>query len=361
MNYVEGMIYQESGFIKGYLEIDSGVVTDVGTGNYSGSGERIAKGLVLPLLANCHTHLGDAIAFGRHFEGDIESLVAPPNGLKFKILRESSSEDLVKAMNIAIIHMLDTGTGTFIDFREGGLTGVKQLQRAANVLPVNTFIMGRPEGLIYSKTELESLLSEVTGIGISSITDWNYDDLEKISKLAKQHDRLFALHASERIHEDLDKILNLNPDFLVHMTHGTDSDFETLAELGIPVVICPRSRVFFNNIPNIPKMLAKGVTIVLGSDNAMFNSPNLFEELKVGFFLAKKFGTVKPSTMLNMVTINTKKVLNPKYHISLAPGSPSNFMVLNIPQKDFEETLVLGIQPDNIKFVNVLRSYWKKR
>lgn len=361
MQYVDGMIYQESGFIKGYLEFHDGVVTAVGTGNYPKHGERLAKGVVLPLLTNCHTHLGDAIAHGRHFEGDIESLVAPPNGLKFKILRESTSDDLIKAMNNAIIHMLNTGTGSFIDFREGGLTGVNQLQKAANVLPTNTFIMGRPEGLNYSKDEIISLLDKVTGIGISSISDWDYNELEKISKTTKQHDRLFALHASERLHEDLDKILNLNPDFLVHMTYGTDSDFEALAELEIPVVVCPRSRIFFNNIPNIPKMLNKGVTLVLGSDNAMFNSPNLFEELKIGFDLANKFGTVKPETMLKMITINTKKVLNPKYHISLAPGSPSNFMVLDIPLEKPEQTLVLGIQPENIKFVNILTSLWKKQ
>lgn len=363
MNYVEGMIYQESGFIKGYLEYQDGIVTDVGTGSYQKHGDvdRIAKGVVLPLLSNCHTHLGDAIAHGRHFEGDIESLVAPPNGLKFKILRESTSEELIKAMNKAIIHMLNTGTGTFIDFREDGLAGVNQLRRAANVLPVNTFIMGRPEGLNYSKEEITALLDEVTGIGISSITDWNYDELEKISKLTKQHGKLFALHASERIHEDLDKVINLNPDFLVHMTCGMDSDFETLADLDIPVVVCPRSRVFFNNIPNIPKMLNKGVTIVLGSDNAMFNSPNLFEELKTASELANRIGTVKPETMLKMITINTKKVLNPKYHISLVPGSPSNFMVLDLPIEKPEQTLVSGIQPGTIKVVNILTSIWKKR
>jgi cytosine/adenosine deaminase-related metal-dependent hydrolase len=359
MKYVEGLIYQESGFINGYLEFCDGVVTDTGIGRYQGTGEKIGIGVVLPLLTNCHTHLGDAIAHGQHFEGDIESLVAPPNGLKFKILRESRPEDLIKAMNGAIIQMLNTGTGTFIDFREGGLTGVEQLIRAANVLPVNTFIMGRPKVLKYSKEELNSLLDKVIGIGISSISDWNYDELEKISKITKDHDKLFALHASERIHEDLDTILDLKPDFLVHMTCGTDSDFEKLAELGIPVVICPRSRVFFNNIPDIPKMADSGVPLVLGSDNAMFNSPNLFEELKTGFELANQMGTIQPKTMLEMITINTKKILNPKYHISLAPGSPSNFMVLNIPQEKPEQTIVSGIKPEDITAVNVLNSTWK--
>lgn len=362
MDYVQGLIYQETGFINGYFGFENGEILEVVNGPPTNeiNNRSIAKGVVLPLLTNCHTHIGDAIAHGRKFDGDIESLVAPPNGLKFKILRENTSEDLIKAMNKAIIHMLNTGTGSFIDFREGGLTGVTQLQKAANVLPINNLIMGRPGGLNYSNDEIVSLLEKVTGIGISSITDWDYSELEKISHTTKQHGKLFALHASERIPEDLDKILNLKPDFLVHMTCGTDSDFETLAELEIPVVVCPRSRIFFNNIPNIAKMLNKGVTIVMGSDNAMFNSPNLFEELRIGFDLANKFGPVKPETMLEMITINTKKVLNPKYHISLAPGSPSNFMVLDIPFEKPEQTLVLGIQPENIKIVNILTSLWKK-
>jgi cytosine/adenosine deaminase-related metal-dependent hydrolase len=340
MAYVEGLIYQESGFIKGYIEFNEGEIIDVGsTCTKSENNEVLAKGVVLPLLTNCHTHLGDAIAHGRSIKGDIESLVAPPNGLKFRILRESNPDELISAMRQAVLRMLSTGTGAFIDFREEALTGLELIEKAVSELPINTMIMGRPKELAYSIDELSSLLPRVDGIGLSSLSDW----------------------ACERKHENMDQILDLNPDFLIHMTYGTDEDYETLAELDIPVVLCPRSNIFFDNLPNIPKMLEKGITIVLGTDNAMLNTPNMFEELKMCFELANKFGEVAPQSILEMITLNLKKIINANCYISLAQGTPSNFMVLDIPMTDPTQTLISGIKPENIKLINIGNTIWKNR
>ena len=117
---------------------------------------------------------------------------------------------------------------------------------------------------------------------------------------------------------------------------------------------------FFKNPPNIPNMLKRGLTLVLGTDNAMLNTPNLFEELKVGFKLANRFGKVAPDTMLKTLTINLKKILNPKDYISLAPGTQSNFIVLEIPQSKPEITIVNGIRPENIKLINIGTTFWKR-
>jgi cytosine/adenosine deaminase-related metal-dependent hydrolase len=363
MAYVDGMIYQESGFIRGYLEFEAGEITKVVPGRYPTNDEHIEKGVVLPLLTNCHIHIGDAIAYGKDFKeigDDIESLVAPPDGLKFQILRSSKPEQLINSMRQATITMLDHGIGSFIDFREEGLEGVGLLKEAVVDLPINPFIMGRPKELKYSKTELSRLLPMVDGIGVSSISDWEYSELMKISKTVKAQNKLFALHASERLHEDLDLILALKPDFLVHMTFGTDSDFKTLAELEIPVVLCPRSNIFFNKIPDIPKMLSNGVKLVLGTDNAMFNFPNLFDEVQAAYEIANKFGKVAPQSILEMITLNLKKILNANCYISLAPGTPSNFMVLDIPFTDPSRSLISGIKPENIKLINIGNTIWKK-
>jgi cytosine/adenosine deaminase-related metal-dependent hydrolase len=363
MAYVEGLIYQESGFIKGYIEFNEGEIIDVGTGTCTKSenNEVMAKGVVLPLLTNCHTHLGDAIAHGRSIKGDIESLVAPPNGLKFRILRESNPDELISAMRQAVLRMLSTGTGAFIDFREEALVGVELIEKAVSELPINTMIMGRPKELAYSIDELSSLLPRVDGIGLSSLSDWDYSEIEKIATTTKQQGKLFAMHACERKHENMDQILDLSPDFLIHMTYGTDEDYETLAELDIPVVLCPRSNIFFDNLPNIPKMLEKGITIVLGTDNAMLNTPNMFEELKMCFELANKFGEVAPQSILEMITLNLKKIINANCYISLAQGTPSNFMVLDIPMTDPTQTLISGIKPENIKLINIGNTIWKNR
>jgi cytosine/adenosine deaminase-related metal-dependent hydrolase len=107
-------------------------------------------------------------------------------------------------------------------------------------------------------------------------------------------------------------------------------------------------------------MLKKGVILVLGTDNAMLNAPNLFEELKSCFQLANEFGEAPPETLLKMITLNNKKILNPKYYISLAPGTKSNFMVLDIPISNPELTIAQGINPGDIKLINIGTTLWKK-
>jgi cytosine/adenosine deaminase-related metal-dependent hydrolase len=362
MNFVEGMIYQGSGFIRGYLGFEDGMVTEVGSGSVPSTikDRSLAKGIVLPLLTNCHTHIGDAIARGRKLSNDVSELVAPPNGLKFRILRDSRPEELITSMHNAVIEMLDSGIGTFFDFREQGLHGIELLSESVKGLPCNTKIMGRPSKIEYSKSEVDLILKTADGIGISSISDWEYSELEKLAKATKQAGKLFALHASECKREDLDLILDLHPDFLVHMTYGSDNDYEILSEFGIPVVLCSRSNKFFNNIPNIPKMLAKDVTIVLGTDNAMINSCNLFDELKVAFILANNSGKVTPDTMVEMITCNTKKLLNPKDYINLTVGTPSNFMVIQKPLTNPAQSLVQGIAAKDIKFINIGSKVWKE-
>jgi cytosine/adenosine deaminase-related metal-dependent hydrolase len=144
------------------------------------------------------------------------------------------------------------------------------------------------------------------------------------------------------------------------MTYGTDADYEKLAEMELPVVICARSNRFFNNLPNIPKMIDSGVKIVLGSDNAMLNTPNMFEELSAGYEIANKFGRINPKNMLEMITVNLKKILNPKDYISLAPGTQSNFMVLDIPEAEPVNSLVKGISIDKIKLINIGTTVWKR-
>ena len=226
LQYVEGMIYQDSDFIKGYLSFENGLIQDISAGYCPESKKVISKGVVLPLLTNYHTHMGDAIARGRNLSGTVEQLVAPPNGLKFQILRQSKPEELIAAMRLAISEMLNTGTGCFIDFREEGVAGVKYLKSALEGLPIKPFILGRPKGLDYSHYEINELLAHVDGLGLSSITDWDYSELKKIAAETKRKGKWFALHASERHREDIDLILDLKPDFLVHMTYGSDNDYE---------------------------------------------------------------------------------------------------------------------------------------
>jgi cytosine/adenosine deaminase-related metal-dependent hydrolase len=279
MKYVHGLIFQESSeddynFIQGYLGFENGEIFELEKGNLPSDineSDVLGKGIVLPTLVNPHTHIGDSIAKGYKFPEPItiENLLAPPNGLKHRILRESSEPDLINAMRVTLEDMIKVGITEFCDFRELGKPGVVQLKRALEGLPISSIIFGRPKGLEYVEHDFDELLSEVDGVGISSISDYEFEALVNISKHTKNNGKGLALHVSERVREDLDKVLELDPDFLIHMTKGTSNDFETLAEANIPVIICPRSNKFFGNTPNIAEMIDKNVTIALGTDNVM--------------------------------------------------------------------------------------------
>ena len=43
------------------------------------------------------------------------------------------------------------------------------------------------------------------------------------------------------IDQDIEAVIDLKPDFLVHMCHASDSDLQKARDAGISIVVCPRS------------------------------------------------------------------------------------------------------------------------
>jgi cytosine/adenosine deaminase-related metal-dependent hydrolase len=108
-------------------------------------------------------------------------------------------------------------------------------------------------------------------------------------------------------------------------------------------------------------MLESGVTIVLGSDNAMINSSNLFEEVRACTELLSSQTKVDPFTVLSMVTSNAKSIFGPGFETDLKVGNKSNFMVLDIPLEQPQKYIVKGIVPSQIKYINIGNSQWKNK
>jgi cytosine/adenosine deaminase-related metal-dependent hydrolase len=325
MNYASGKILTKDGFEKGYIGFNKKKIIDLGASNCPS--KPIAKGLIVPTFVNAHTHIGDSFIKQKNLSipKDIEKLVAPPNGLKFKFLNEASEEEIIDGMESSIKSMANAGTGVFCDFREGGLHGICYLKTAVQLWNISSVILSRPEKINYDKREIDILLRNSDGIGLSSISDWNYSDLTKISKQTKKNNKIFAIHASERVREDIDKILDLKPDFLVHMIKASKSDLERLKENNIPIVICPRSNAFFGLKPNINLMKKIGLEIILGTDNAMLNSASILDEIK--YFLMN-FKVYNKTDILYKATYVARKVLNQECDI-LCPNSKAEFVVLD--------------------------------
>ncbi|UCD13169.1 MAG: amidohydrolase family protein [Thermoplasmatales archaeon] len=325
MQYVKGDILTQDGFKKGYLGFEGYKVVELS--KRSPPEKPVAQGFIVPTFVNAHTHIGDSFVRRKNIElpRNAEELVAPPNGLKHRLLRKASEKEIIDGMKSSVNEMIEAGTSHFCDFREDGIDGVYQLQNALKNKKINSMVLSRPWQMRYDKKELELLLKNSDGIGLSSISDWEYSEIEKITKHAKHEKKIFALHASEAVREDIDLILDLKPDFLVHMVSATESDLARVKEENTPVIICPRSNAFFNLKTNLKLMKKTGIDLMLGTDNAMLNVPNVLEEL---IYLKNSTSAFSTQELLNMITYTPRKALNLDDCIH-GPTSYGNFVVLN--------------------------------
>jgi cytosine/adenosine deaminase-related metal-dependent hydrolase len=245
--------------------IEDGIITAIE------ENARAPRVWICPAFFNAHTHLGDTVAMDCRVNGDLTALVTPPDGLKHRLLAETSRRDLVKGIRVSINGMIAGGTAGCADFREGGTEGVRALREGANGLSFRPFIFGRDGG--------EEIAE---GLGISSTRD--IPDAETLAAAARCAGKKIAVHAGERDGGDIDQALALDPDMLVHCTHATKRQLRECADRQIPIAVCPRSNWILGATssachPPLQEMLDLGCTLLLGTDNVMFVPPDMFAEM----------------------------------------------------------------------------------
>jgi len=250
------------------------------------------------MIFNSHTHIGDAfISIDKKYS--IEELFSP-SGIKNKMLEKASKEEIIKGMRKAVDIMEECGTNFFVDFREGGIEGVKILKEAIRGRKIKAIILGRPKNLLYDEKEVDELLDICDGIGLSSIYDWNENEIEMIANHVNERKKIFAIHASEVRRENIEKVISLKPKFVVHMCNASDEDIKKIVKEGIGIVICPRSNFNFNLSPPVNKLIEYKANIMLGTDNAMIVKPDIIEEMN---FLIEKFN-IEKSSAYEMISKN---------------------------------------------------------
>ncbi len=328
--------------------------------------------LIMPGLVNSHTHVGDAIGKDISSNANLDARVNPNQSVKKTILEKTDAEQLKQSMKNAAISMLNKGITTFVDFREGGLNGVKMLLTAIKDVPIKKIILGRidfsdyysnigsdnyvtindntvgecaenkPKHKEEGKAERvykkgKDLLNLCNGFGISGANECNDEILaiykniareaNKRNECSKKEKPIVAIHAAESDEagkESLKKtgrteiertIHALNPNLYVHLTNPKTSDIDLLHSANKGVVICPRANgVLGVGFPPVNEMLKRGLTLAMGTDNIMLNSPDMFKEMdflmrsqrayqkNVSFLDAKK--------VLQMATVNGGKIFN---------------------------------------------------
>lgn len=280
---VAGHVYRPGeGFTEGWVAVAGGRVVERGEGKPPRPPE--AHGVVLPALVNAHTHVGDRVARGVDFAGkSLAEVVAPPEGLKHRILRATPPEALRAGMRQAVDELAASGCRAFLDFREQGPDGARLLVDAAAGASARPIVLGRPADA-WDDAGIEAVLQVADGIGLPSLADVPEDAPERAAASARRRDKRFALHLSEARREDVGRALDLAPDFVVHVCAAAPEDVDALAEAGVPVVLCPRSNALFGRAPPVEALLDAGAVCALGSDNAMFHSLDVLDDAR---FLAR--------------------------------------------------------------------------
>lgn len=323
------IIGQEPEVIEGYLCLKNGVISEIGE-------EKVKNNnIISPCFVNSHTHIGDSVFKDPKFNStdvnsikkNLDLIVKPPNGLKHQILEKTSSDLLISYMQKSIADMSDTGTCAFGDFREGGITGVLALKEAL----LNKSITGKIFGRITQCNEdvhhqALKVLEKCDGLGVSGTRDLPEDTLDILRKAAYRANKPFFIHAGEKDETDIIDALTLDPSTLIHMTHATNIHLNQVADELKSIVICPRSNFITGvGMPDIKKMLDFGITVGVGTDNVMFNSPNMFIEMEL---IVKIFG-IDDRQVFKMCTLNGASILDLNHSGFIGKGLNPKMMILN--------------------------------
>ena len=301
--------------LEGYISIREGTIKEIGTEKVDAD----LEGIVCPRFVNAHVHVGDS-AFKDPPFLPLSDLVGP-GGLKSRLLEKTPRDLLIEGMRRSLQDMAATGTFAFADFREGGEQGVKMLLEAQQGLPLTSRILGRPQ------KEETKIPKECWGLGISSTRDHELELLERAVAEARRAGQVVAIHAGEAGNDDIADALRLEPDILVHLNRASQDDLEAVAKAGISVVVCPRSNLMTGvGLPDVLKMLDLGITVGVGTDNVMLNSPNMFEEMQL---LAKAL-LHDDRQVFKMCTLNGAKIMGIDQRTgSICVGKEARVMVIN--------------------------------
>lgn len=353
---VDGAILDADGPRPAYVRLRRGRIVEVGArGTDSTRGRtRRLRGIVIPSPVNAHTHLGDAVSAREPPPGPVERLVGSPGSYKFRLLRESSSAEKLRAMHAALSRMAREGVAATVDFREEGREGVELLRRAGRRTGVRVIALGRPLARPVDPAELVRLLEASDGIGLSSARDETRATREAVARACRSLGKRYGLHASEAVREPPESYLDPRPDLLVHLAKATRGDLAMVRDEGVSVAVCVRSNALFGRQPDLGTMERLGLRVLLGTDNAMFHAPSIWAELQFAYAASRLLGRpVSSSFLAHAALVEPWNWLGEPDAARIAPGTPARPLVLRLPPDDpayqvatrVTEQLIVRVRP----------------
>ncbi|MFW9946168.1 MAG: amidohydrolase family protein [Candidatus Odinarchaeota archaeon] len=296
--------------------------------------------LLLPGLINSHIHIGDSFAKEQGFNKALKQVIAPPNGIKHLLLNKTPKEEIIKGIKKSILELLSNGITSFIDFREGGINGLKILYKAIereNI--IDSLVLGRYR----EKEEIKKIFQLADGLGLPSYKEIHPEVKKVLRKCKEASGKIVACHVAEleRDNDLMNQIFNDNIiDIFIHGTHFIENDLKLLEQRQNSLILCPRCNGYFGaGFPPIDKILKFKIPLAIGTDNVMANSPDLFEELRYLYRILRVMDrniTVTGKDLLKMVTINAAKMFNIESQIgSISEGKKANFFLIDLNNPNY--------------------------
>lgn len=315
--------------VRENIVIDDGKIIEMAKDVCEGKIIDATDSIVCPTFLNGHTHIGDSIIKDEGYGLSLGEMVKPPNGVKHKALANAEDGEIIDAMKKSMWDMFESGTTHFIDYREGGIKGVELLRKASKNLPVTPVILGRDDSfygqnpdLRKVKIAIRKLLKLADGIALSGFGEISDEVASLITSECRKAGKISSIHVAESMHLQDDSLRDFNKteiqrgvdadfDQMVHCTNPRNNDLELIKNSN--VVVCPRANATLNvGVAPLNEMFSKGIKPLLGSDNLMLNSPNLFRELEFS---------------LKIMSVYYKNYLNPKDLLKTATTNICNFEI----------------------------------
>ena len=309
----ENIVVEDGRIIEISKDANEGKIIDVG-----GS-------VVCPSFINGHVHIGDSIIKDDGYGLTLSEMVKPPNGVKHVALSKASDDELIGAMKDSMWDMVYSGTTHFIDYREGGIEGVKLLREASKDIPIKPIILGRDDSFYGDdpdlgkvKTAIRKLLKVADGIAPSGFGEITSEVADLIVEECNRQDKISSIHVGESESNQIESLntygvseigKGIKSDFnqLVHLTNPKSDDLTSVAKSNQNVVVCPRANATLNvGVAPLNRMLDLGIRPLIGTDNVMLNSPNMLRELEFTLKLMSVYykNYINPVDLLKMATTN---------------------------------------------------------
>ena len=338
------------------IVVDEGKIIEIAKDAHEGKIIDVDGAVVCPSFINGHIHIGDSIIKDEGYGLSLSEMVKPPNGVKHVALANASDDELVEAMRCSMWDMVNSGTTHFIDYREGGVKGVKLLKEASKDIPIKPIILGRDDSfygedpdLTKVKIAIRKLLKIADGIAPSGFGEITMDVAEIISEECEKAGKISSIHVAESESNqieslnkyglsEIEKGVKANFSQLVHLTNPKNDDLDFVSKTAANVVACPRANATLNvGVAPLNDMVNLGLKPLLGTDNVMLNSPNMLRELE----FTSKVMSVYHRDYLDAVEI-----------LKMATTNICGFKINDVIQKSV-------IMEDNFAEFNIFNSFSK--